>query len=223
MLETASGEYFSSKSLCNNTSADEGREETRIPEDGGRTYDVALSFSGEDRGYVEQVAFRLRQSGVSVFYDRYEEATLWGKDLYEHLDDVYQNKAKYMLMFASEHYARKVWPTHERRSAQVRALREKEEYVLPARFDDTEIPGLRETIGYVDLRHKSPQELAALMCEKLVRGGAEIRTPQTSSTPVTSVASERPAEAAHMSLLVADKYGHPIEGAHILLTAANRT
>jgi hypothetical protein len=112
--------------------------EERVLENNERTYDVALSFAGEDRGYVEQVASHLRESGVKVFYDRYEEATLWGKDLYEHFHDIYQNKAKYMVMFASEHYARKVWPNHERQSAQARTLREKREYILPARFDDTE-------------------------------------------------------------------------------------
>ena len=193
-----------------------------MSEDGGRSYDVALSFAGEDRGYVERVASHLRDSGVRVFYDRYEEATLWGKDLYEHLDDVYQNEAKYVLMFASKHYARKVWPTHERRSAQARALREKGEYVLPARFDDTEIPGLRETVGYIDLRHKTPEELAALVCEKLVRGGVQILTPQA-PTHATGFASERPAEANYMSVRVTDQGGHPIQGAHVLLVAANGT
>ncbi len=50
-------------------------------------YDVALSFAGEDRNYVEQVAQILHQLDLRVFYDRYEEANLWGKDLYVHLDE----------------------------------------------------------------------------------------------------------------------------------------
>ena len=52
---------------------------------GSREYDVSLSFTGEDREYVEQVASGLRHQGVRVFYDRYEEANLWGKDLCVHL------------------------------------------------------------------------------------------------------------------------------------------
>jgi hypothetical protein len=56
-------------------------------------FDVALSFAGEDREYVNTIADQLRQHGVRVFYDRYEQATLWGKDLYEHLDHVYQRAA----------------------------------------------------------------------------------------------------------------------------------
>lgn len=47
-------------------------------------FDVALSFSGEDRKYVEKVAYFLKKMGYSVFYDKYEKVSLWGKDLYEH-------------------------------------------------------------------------------------------------------------------------------------------
>ncbi len=48
-------------------------------------YDVTLSFAGEDRPYVEQVAHSLRELGIKVFYDKYYEADLWGKNLYTHL------------------------------------------------------------------------------------------------------------------------------------------
>jgi hypothetical protein len=92
---------------------------------------------------------------------------LWGKDLFAHLDDIYQNQGRYCVLFVSEAYGRKVWTTHERESAQARALRAHEEYVLPARFDDTAIPGLRSTLGYVDLREKSPSELSDLIAKKV--------------------------------------------------------
>ena len=42
-------------------------------------YDVALSFAGEDRPYVQQVAQRLVESGIKVFYDDFEKVDLWGK------------------------------------------------------------------------------------------------------------------------------------------------
>src|SRR5262249_26980075 len=48
-------------------------------------YDVALSFAGEDRAYVEEVASVLKSKGVKVFYDAYETANMWGKNLIEHL------------------------------------------------------------------------------------------------------------------------------------------
>lgn len=102
-----------------------------------------------------------------MFYDRFEEVALWGKDLYEHLDYVYRDAAKFCVLFDSSSYAEKAWPTHERRSAQARAFSEHAEYLLPARFDDTPIPGLRPTTGYIDLRSREPGELALMIEQKL--------------------------------------------------------
>jgi len=130
-------------------------------------YQVALSYASEDRTYVRAVAESLQCNHVKFFYDEFEEATLWGKDLYEYFDAIFRKASRYCVMFISESYARKVWPTHERRRAFARALEEKEEYLLPARFDDTEIPGLLPTIGYVDLREKTPEELGELIFKKL--------------------------------------------------------
>ena len=130
-------------------------------------YEVVLSFAGEDREYVERVAWYLKSKNVNVFYDKYEEATLWGKDLAEHLDKVYRGSARYCVMFISKNYANKVWTSHERKSALAKAIEEKEEYILPARFDDTEIPGIQPTIGYVDLIKKNPDQLGEMILQKL--------------------------------------------------------
>ncbi|HZC76324.1 MAG TPA: TIR domain-containing protein, partial [Ktedonobacterales bacterium] len=70
---------------------------------------------------------------------------------------------KYCVMFISSEYAEKAWPTHERRSAVAKAITQREEYILPARFDDTEVPGIRPTIKYVSLRERSPEALGALV------------------------------------------------------------
>jgi len=42
-------------------------------------YDVALSFAGEQRKDVEQVASCLRAASLEVFYDDYEKSNLWAK------------------------------------------------------------------------------------------------------------------------------------------------
>lgn len=130
-------------------------------------YDVVLSFAGEDRKYVEQTAKYLKNKGVKVFYDSYETVDLWGKDLYQHLDNIYQNKAKYAVIFISESYSKKLWTNHELKSAQARAFSENEEYILPVRFDDTEIPGIRKTVGYLSLETLKPFELGKKIIEKL--------------------------------------------------------
>ena len=130
-------------------------------------YDICLSFAGEDRAYVEHVAAELKKAGILVFYDAYEEVDLWGKDLYQHLDKIYRSDANYCVLFLSKAYASKLWTRHELKSAQARAFLENHEYILPTRFDNTEIPGVLPTVGYIDLRTKTPVELAELIIKKL--------------------------------------------------------
>ncbi|MEX2376273.1 MAG: TIR domain-containing protein [Dehalococcoidia bacterium] len=132
-----------------------------------RTYDVALSFAGEDREYVESVAECLTGLGITVFYDRYEEAQLWGEELAEHLGKVYSEDSHFVVLFASRHYAHKAWPSHERQHALGRRLSGESGRILPARLDDTEIPGLPPTIGYIDARVVSPAKLAELVRQKV--------------------------------------------------------
>jgi hypothetical protein len=138
-------------------------------------YDVALSFAREQRTEVELVASCLKAANLNVFYDDYEKSNLWGKDLYVHLSDVYQNQARYCIIFASKEYQKKNWTNHERQSAQARALSEKgNEYILPVRFDDTDIPGLPRTIGYLDFRHEGARGICKAFLQKI---GAKVSVP----------------------------------------------
>lgn len=130
-------------------------------------YEVALSFAGEDREYVNKVAEQLKDNGVNVFYDNFEEIELWGKDLYQHLSNIYYDNSKYTVVFISKYYANKLWTTHELRSLQARAFEENEEYILPVRFDDTNIPGIMKTTGYIDARTLQPEQLCQKILAKL--------------------------------------------------------
>lgn len=130
-------------------------------------YDVSLSFAGEDREYVDEVARLLKENEVRVFYDKFEEEELWGKDLGIHFDTVYRKSARYCIPFISKHYKEKIWTNYEIRNIISRAIENNEEYILPARFDDTEIEGIRPTLGYIDLRLNSPEKLVNKILKKL--------------------------------------------------------
>jgi TIR domain len=134
-------------------------------------YDVCLSFAGEQRDYVEMISAGLKARGLHVFYDADETVKLWGKDLAEHLDHIYRKASRYCVLFVSEAYAAKPWARHERRSALARAIEEEGEYILPVRFDDTELPGLPPTVGYVDLRKYAPETLIEFIFEKVASAG----------------------------------------------------
>lgn len=133
------------------------------------TYDVVFSFAGEDRAYVEKVARYLRSKGVRIFYDKFEQTHLWGRDLAEHFDLVYGTSGRYCVLFVSESYVKKMWTRHERRTALARALKEHNDYILPARFDDTPVDGIRATVGYISLVGLKPSHLAKHILGKLGR------------------------------------------------------
>ena len=138
-------------------------------------YDVALSFAGEDRAIVEEFASRLKAKDIKVFHDEYEAADMWGKDLVDHLVNIYSRKARYCVMFISQYYPLKKWTRVERRAAQERAYRDSNEYILPLRVDDTQVPGVAETTGYRDLREHSIESIVDLLEKKLMEAKAHSR------------------------------------------------
>lgn len=138
-----------------------------VNEQSDHDFDVALSYAGEDRIYVAAVANGLREAGVRVFYDEFMAVDLWGVDLYGFLDDVYRNRARFAVLFVSQHYVAKTWTSHERQSVQARALNEEGAYLLPVRIDDTNLPGLRPTVSYIDARQTDPHRLVQILKQKI--------------------------------------------------------
>ncbi len=128
-------------------------------------YDVALSFAGEQRPYVMQVAEALRLAGVKVFYDEYED--LWGKDLIVELERVYRSGSRYVVVFVSREYISKAWTNHERQSALAGRIQRQDDSVLPVHFDDTQLPGLPPSIGYLDVHNMRSEDLAARIQRKI--------------------------------------------------------
>lgn len=138
-----------------------------VSKGGEEKYDVAISFAGEDRSYAEQLANKLSEKQANVFYDSFEQTDLWGKNLYDYLSTVYSEKSKFCIMLLSKHYESKLWTNLERKSAQARAFRENREYILPIRIDDTKITGIHETVGYIDIKSHSIDEIAEMIMKKL--------------------------------------------------------
>jgi hypothetical protein len=175
------------------TGADGGAGPTSQP---GRRWDVALSFAGAQRGYVEQVARALRARGVRCFYDADEQIDLWGKYLAEELPVIYGEQAAAVVVFVSAEYAARDWTRLERRAALNMAVRERREYVLPARFDDTPLPGLLSDMVAIDLRNRTPQQFAAMITRKLAALAITAPTPSADAgNPAQDLESAPPALA----------------------------
>ena len=153
-------------------------------------HEVALSFAGEQRGYVEGVALALQARGIAVFYDEFEKIALWGKDLGEELQAVYEHKSGCVVIFVSKAWVEKAWPRHERRAALSRAVQEPGEYLLPVRFDDTPVPGLPDSVHYLQAKEYSSAELATVIAQKLGVRPFERKASDVPAPRMTSLVGE---------------------------------
>ena len=150
-------------------------------------YQVALSFAGEQRDYVEEVARHLQGRSIAVFYDGFEEVGLWGRSGVETFHEAFAEQSAYVVMFISEAYVSKAWPNHERRSALSRMIKEKDQYILPVRFDDTRVPGLPADTLYRSAQDYTPAQLATMIAQKL---GVRPFTGKASQVPPPKMTSE---------------------------------
>jgi hypothetical protein len=131
-------------------------------------YDVAFSFAGTEREHAEKLAKIARDNGFNVLYDDFYPEQLWGKDLVETFDNIYRKWSRYAVMIISSEYVKRMWTIHERRSILARMLENKgDEYILPIRSDDTEVPGLSRTIAYLKLQDYSVDRIAEILVKKL--------------------------------------------------------
>jgi len=124
-------------------------------------------FAATEWAYARELATAPRSAGVNVFYHDFYTEKLWGKDLVVFFDDVYRKRSRFCAIISKE-YAERMWTNHERRSAQARALEEKgNEYILPVRIDETELPGMPPATGYVSTAQYSIEQIAGMVIKKL--------------------------------------------------------
>jgi hypothetical protein len=96
---------------------------------------------------------------------------MWGKDLADYLMKVYHQQSRYCMIFISKDYVSKPfdmkYATYELKCAIARSIESMDEYILPIRFDDSEVPGLIPTIKYLNAKEKTPEQIADMFMEKL--------------------------------------------------------
>jgi TIR domain len=141
-----------------------------VSEEPAYKYDIAVSFAGEQRDFVEDVVRGLNLPKGRVFYDADYKGTLWGEELTEVFTNLYRDEARYVVMFISREYAEKEWCILERRAALRRRMMTKGAYILPVRLDATkldEVEGLLGTIADLDGRREGVAGVIAALHQKL--------------------------------------------------------
>jgi hypothetical protein len=152
-----------------------------------KRFKIALSFPGERRDFVEQVAAQLAdQVGRDrVLYDQYYEAEFARPDLDTYLQRLYHDESELIAVFLCADYERKDWCGLEWRAIRDLIKKRQASTVMPLRFDNTEIPGLFSTDGYVWIDNRSPAEIADLILQRIGINAGQPPASSPSSPPVS--------------------------------------
>lgn len=133
-------------------------------------FDVAVSFAGAQRDYVERFVEACEELGMTVFYDRKMTVQFWGRNLIYEFREVYGGeKARYVVPFISADYLSGSYPLDEFTAAVEQGLHRRGEYLLPVTMGGVTIPRklLSPAIGYLSADHMTPVELAEALRERL--------------------------------------------------------
>lgn len=132
-------------------------------------FDVAFSFPGEVRPYIETVAKQLVRllGNNSVFYDNFYKSQLAVPNLDTALQDLYRTRSKLIVVFLSQDYAKKKWCGIEFRAIRDIINSKHDEMVMFFRFDQAEVDGVFSHDGYIDAETHSEIEAASLIHERV--------------------------------------------------------
>ena len=132
-------------------------------------FDVALSFPGEARDFVEQVAQHLERliGPDRYFYDRNYTAQLARPSLDTFLQAVYRDRSRMVVVFSGGNYQLKDWCGIEFRAVREIINARQHERIMFVRMDDGEVEGIFGHDGYVDARQHTPAEVATFIEERI--------------------------------------------------------
>ncbi|MEU5290465.1 TIR domain-containing protein [Streptomyces umbrinus] len=150
-------------------------------------YDLAVSFAGEQRPYVEQVVEACKGRQLTVMYDRDQSIHLWGRNLITGFRGAYNgSQARYVAPFLSREYLAKPYPMDEFRAMLVPAIENPDDYLLPVTFGDVVVPPelLSPAVGLLRCEDYTPQALAQAF-EQRIRGSVTT-VPPSLRMPVTT-------------------------------------
>ena len=133
-----------------------------------RRFAIALSFPGEHRAFVRNIADALAGSlgKGRIFFDEWYEGEIKGRDADLKLSRIYGEDAELIVPFFSQYYS-KMWCQIEWHTVRaVIARRRDEDAVVPVLLDNTKIPGWEDIdLGIRRKARQSGKQIAAQILE----------------------------------------------------------
>lgn len=134
-----------------------------------KRFRIAFSFAGEKREYVAQVAALLAEKfdADKILYDEYHEAEFARHDLGIYLPMLYGEESDLIIPILCPNYDKKRWTGWEWLHIYGLLTKADGKRVMPCRFEYTNADGLSPASGYIELDHKTPEQTATLILERL--------------------------------------------------------
>ena len=132
-------------------------------------FDVALSFPGEERKLVEDIARGLEGllGPDRYFYDFNYPGHLARPGLDILLQDIYGNRSKLIVVFISGAYQVKNWCGIEFRAIRDIINRRENARIMFVKTGDGDVDGVRPADGYVDSQKFSAEQIASFITDRL--------------------------------------------------------
>lgn len=133
-----------------------------------KRFRVALSFDGAKRDFVAKVAALLAQhfGEASILYDKFHEAEFARSDLNTYLPRLFSESELIVAVLAPNYNAR-TWVGLEWGAINGLMERGRQSDVMLSRFDRTIVEGLNDTVGFLELDGRTPEQFATLILERL--------------------------------------------------------
>ncbi len=134
-----------------------------------KRFAVALSFPGEHRDYVKQIADTLVTTLTKprVFYDRYYEAELSRPNLDTYLQKIYHDESELVVVVLCQEYDEKEWCGLEFRAIRDLIKKRRDGEIMFVRVADGDVKGVFGIDGYVDAKNRPATEIAQVICDRL--------------------------------------------------------
>jgi len=134
-----------------------------------RRFKVALSFPGSKRKFVRKVAEELvgKLGKEKILYDDYLKSQLARPNLNLYLGDLYREHSDLVVAFVSADYQKRKWCMLEWRQMQAILFNMEDVRLMYFRFDNTQLPGLLPTDGYIEIGKQTPKEIANFILQRV--------------------------------------------------------
>ena len=156
-------------------------ERAELMNTSGRRFSAGLSFAGEHRQFMEQIAGRLasRVGKDRILYDKYHEAEFAQPDLDVYLPNLYRTECDLIAVFLCREYQTKRWCKLEWRFIRQLIATTESNRIMFLSFDEIgSVPelGILDGDGYISIGSRSADEIANLIFQRIQRS-LQIRFP----------------------------------------------